>query len=122
MLQFYRQMVLRCTALHLLGQLFNEFCVDVHSAIEENLSWIRLNHSKICKKQDLQFSNTEGRIFLPASFIGSPRHNEKLITDALTIFSRLKNPTYFITFTCNPNWNEITQRLFPGQYNHYFSI
>ena len=116
MLQFYRQMVLRCTALHLLGRLFNEFCVDIFSAIEENrLGWIRLNQSKICKRQDLQFSNTDGRIFLPASFIRSPRHNQKLIADALTIVSRLKNPTYFITFTCNPNWTEIARRLHLGQ-------
>ena len=114
MMQFYRQMVLRCTALHLLGRLFNEFCVDIYSAIEENrLSQIRLNQSKICKKQDFKFSNTEGRIFLPAFFVESPRHNQKLYADALTIVSRLKNPPYFITFTCNPNWDEITEDSSP---------
>ena len=116
MLQFYRQMVLRSKALHLLGRLFNEFIVDIYSGIEENrLNWIRRNQSNICKKQDLQLSNDEGRIYLPSSFIGSPRHNQKLIADALTIVSKLKNPTYFITFTCNPKWEEISTRLFPGQ-------
>ena len=116
MLQFYRQMVLRSKALHLLGRLFNEFIVDIYSGIEENrLNWIRRNQSNICKKQDLQLSNDEGRIYLPSSFIGSPRHNQKLIADALTIVSKLKNPTYFITFTCNPKWEEISTRLLPGQ-------
>ena len=116
MLQFYRQMVFRCKALHLLGRLFNEFCVDIYSAIEENrLNWIRHNQTKISKRQNLQFSNDEGRIFLPASFIGSPRHNQKLIADALTIVSKLKDQTYFITFTCNLKWEEITERLFLDQ-------
>ena len=116
MSKFYRQILLRCETLHLLPRLLNEFCVDMFSAIENNrLGWIRHNQQKILKQSDLQGSNEEGRIFLPASFIGSFRHNQKLIADGLAIVSRLKNPTYFITFTCNPNWTEIRTRLLLGQ-------
>ena len=56
MMQFYRQMVLRCTALHLLGRLFNEFCVDIYSAIEENrLSWIDLISLKFARNETYSF-------------------------------------------------------------------
>ena len=116
MLMFYRQMVLRCSTLHLFGSFFNEFCVDIFSAIEENrLNWIKFNQSKILRKEDLNDPHELGRVFLPASFIGSYRHNQKMVADALAIVSRLKNPTYFITFTCNPNWSEIQERLRPRQ-------
>lgn len=116
MMMFYRQIILRCVALMALGRLLNEFCVDIFSCVEEQrLSWIRHNQSKICRQQDLQTNSNDGRVFLPASFIGSFRHNQQMISDALAIVSRLKNPTYFITFTCNPNWPEITSRLLPGQ-------
>ena len=116
MLTYYRQIILRCEALHILGRLLNEFCVDMYSAIENNrLGWIRHNQQKILRKSDLDDRNEEGRVFLPASFVGSFRHNQKLFADGLAIVSRLKNPTYFITFTCNPNWEGITERLLPGQ-------
>ena len=116
MMMFYRQILLRCETLHLLPRLLNEFAVDMFSAIENNrLGWIRHNQHKIIRKEDLHSSDDQGRIFLPASFIGSFRHNQKLIADGLAIVSRLKNPTYFITFTCNPMWSEINARLLSGQ-------
>ena len=116
MLLFYRQLVLRCSTLHLFGRLFNEFCVDIFSAIEENrLNWIRYNQSKILRKEDLSDFNEVGRVFLPSSFVGSYRHKQKMIADALAIVSRLKNPTFFVTFTCNPNWPEIQEMLRTGQ-------
>ena len=54
MLIFYRQIILRCKTLHMLARLFNEFCVDIFSAIENNrLGWVRHNQQKIMKKMDL---------------------------------------------------------------------
>ena len=33
----------------------------------------------------------------------------------MAIVREYGKPSYFITFTCNPNWPEITNSLFPGQ-------
>ena len=116
MLMYNRQIILRSKVLHLLGGLMNEYVVDIFSGIEdERLNWIRFNQQKICKRTDLENGEQTGRVFLPASFIGSYRHNQKLISDALAIVSRFGNPTYFITITCNPAWPEIKAQLNPGQ-------
>ena len=53
-----------------------------------------------------------GRVYLPASFPGSPRMQRKLIVDGLTIVRRHGKPTYFLTLTCNLNLDEI--RNHPG--------
>ena len=48
-----------------------------------------------------------GRVYLPASFMGSPRVQRRLIADGLAVVRRLGKPTHFVTVTCNPNWPEI---------------
>ena len=35
--------------------------------------------------------------------------------DAMAIVAKFGRPDLFITFTCNPNWAEIKNNLFPGQ-------
>lgn len=55
-----------------------------------------------------------GRIFLPASVLGSPRHRALLRNDALAICARRGLPTFFITVTCNPAWEDIRRSLPPG--------
>jgi hypothetical protein len=37
-----------------------------------------------------------------------------MVEKALTVVQRLGHATYFITFTCNAHWPEITQNLQPG--------
>ncbi|KAL3639082.1 hypothetical protein CASFOL_016989 [Castilleja foliolosa] len=52
------------------------------------------------------------RVFLPSSFTGGPRYMYKHYQDALAIICRVYgNPQYFITFTCNVKWAEITRCL-----------
>jgi len=48
-----------------------------------------------------------GRVYLPSSFMGSPRMQRKLIADGLAVARCLGKLTYFIMITCNPNWPEI---------------
>lgn len=38
-----------------------------------------------------------------------------LYLDTMAVVRRFGRPTYFITFTANPSWPEITARLLPGQ-------
>lgn len=51
------------------------------------------------------------RIFLPASFTGGPRYMYSHYQDALAICRVYGNPQYFITFTCNVKWPEITRYM-----------
>jgi len=44
---------------------------------------------------------------LPSSFIGNRRFMDQLYFDGMTICSYIGFPDLFITFTCNPKWQEI---------------
>ncbi|XP_026470271.1 uncharacterized protein LOC113374443 [Ctenocephalides felis] len=52
---------------------------------------------------------------LPSSYIGSPRHMQEYIQDAMAYVHAYGRPDLFITFTCNPKWNETKKLLMPGQ-------
>ena len=52
---------------------------------------------------------------LNSSFVGSKRWYNSEFQDAMAICREFRKPDYFITFTCNPNWTEITQNLRPGE-------
>ncbi|XP_065318878.1 uncharacterized protein LOC135926873 [Gordionus sp. m RMFG-2023] len=54
-------------------------------------------------------------VILPSSFQGSQRNMRESFHDAMAIVLKFGKPDLFITFTCNPNWREIKENLFPGQ-------
>ena len=54
-------------------------------------------------------------VILPSSVINSPRYLASYTQDAFTYIRKFGKPDLFITFTCNPNWNEITDALMPHQ-------
>ncbi|MCO5577386.1 hypothetical protein L7F22_031218 [Adiantum nelumboides] len=111
------------------GRLLQQFMVDAYCTIEDcHLSWIR-NHQHTLREKlyvgliDMARSN-EGdilgqyvgqRILLPSSFTGGPQHMYQLYQVAMAIVRAKGKPDLFITFTCNPNWPEVTQALLPGQ-------
>ena len=47
--------------------------------------------------------------------MGSPRNMSEKYHDAMAIVRDLSVPDIFITFTCNENWPEIRNNLYPGQ-------
>ena len=55
------------------------------------------------------------RVVLPSSFTGGNQYQHQLYQDAMAIVCRYGKPDLFITFTCNPQWPEITKTLFPNQ-------
>ena len=55
------------------------------------------------------------RIVLPSSFTGGPRNMHQKYQDSMAIVRALGKPDFFVTFTCNPKWQEITSALFEGQ-------
>jgi hypothetical protein len=61
------------------------------------------------------FVTESQNIYLPASFMGSKRWASEQITDSLTIAAHFSTPTFFVTMTCNSEWDEIRDCLRPGQ-------
>jgi len=49
-------------------------------------------------------------IYLPATFLGSWRWAANQVADCLAIAAALGGPTFFITITCNAQWDEIKAR------------
>lgn len=58
------------------------------------------------------------RVVLPSSFTGGPRYMHQLYQDSMAIARKKGKPDLFITFTCNPKWEEINNALLPGQSAH----
>jgi hypothetical protein len=51
------------------------------------------------------------RIVLPSSFTGGDRFMQKLYQDSMVVVRHFGRPALFITFTTNPEWEEITREL-----------
>lgn len=93
----------------------------------ERLTWLRKNELKLRVGKYRQLSeSTVGvnqstpiikgkRVVLPSTFVGSKRYMDQLYFDGMAISSVVGFPDFFITFTCNPNWPEITREL--NKYN-----
>jgi hypothetical protein len=111
--------------LHRSGRIFQQFVVDMfQKIIMQRIKFVQHNQSQLRADlyQDAMLALNSGeaaarigRIVLPASFTGSPRHMFKLYQDSMAIAATFGKPTFFITFTCNPSWREITESLLPGQ-------
>ena len=106
--------------------LLSQFLTDMYAKIEtERLLYIRLNQTKLRAEQYIHLkdavanesnpSNIGQMVILPATFTGSPRYMHEYTQDAMTYVRNYGRPDLFITFTCNPNWPEITQNLIDGQ-------
>uniref|UniRef100_K4AIV9 Helitron helicase-like domain-containing protein n=1 Tax=Setaria italica TaxID=4555 RepID=K4AIV9_SETIT len=55
------------------------------------------------------------RTVLSSSFIGGPRDKMRRYLDAMALVRKYGKPDIFLTMTCNPNWEEITNELEFGQ-------
>ncbi|XP_065370863.1 uncharacterized protein LOC135963006 [Calliphora vicina] len=125
----YRIMI-RQNVNHVLNcrELFHQYIVDMYAKIEtERLLYIRRNQAKLrvdnyihlrdaLNNQNYINPNELGQaIILPATFTGSPRHMQEYCQDAMTYVRSYGRPDLFITFTCNPKWNEIISELSNGQ-------
>lgn len=124
----YRLMVRENEENHLLKyrQLFHQYIVDMYAKIEtERLLYIRLNQKKLRSEEYIHLRdalNNDGNVdnigrmtILPSTYTGSPRHMHEYAQDAMSYVRNYGRPDLFITFTCNPKWDEIKQHLFQGQ-------
>ncbi|GKC39974.1 DNA helicase, partial [Tanacetum coccineum] len=110
------------------GRLFQQYMVTAFCAVEQSrIDYIRDHQNDIrnhylsgiydaIRRGDSDGSDCGGRLILPQSFTGGPRYMYAHYLDALAICRAHGNPTYFITFTCNVKWPEITEYMvdFPG--------
>nr|CAH0113273.1 unnamed protein product [Daphnia galeata] len=106
------------------GPLTQQWMADTYCKIEANrLKYIRENQAELHVAQynglmdyinnRAERQNTQvGTVYiLPSSFIGSPRAMKQSYQDAMAICGKFGKPTFFLTFTCNPKWREITANI-----------
>ncbi|XP_061999597.1 uncharacterized protein LOC133716991 [Rosa rugosa] len=109
------------------GRLLQQYVVDNYVKIEtQKLRWIRSNQSTLRRELydglhdslnagENNADNIGRKTILPSSFIGSPRDMHQRYQDAMALVQKYGKPDIFLTMTCNPNWEEITAELLPGQ-------
>ncbi|XP_044597579.1 uncharacterized protein LOC123274154 [Cotesia glomerata] len=129
-LQFYSYRVMvkhnDFNSLHRYKQLLNQFLVDMYAKIEsERLLFIRNNqkqlraenyiHLQDAIQNDKDFGNLGRLVILPSSYTGGPRYMHERTQDGFCYVKKYGRPDLFITFTTNPNWEEITKELYEGQ-------
>jgi hypothetical protein len=120
---YYRLLILHNPRFRIFGRLTNEFLVDMFArSLDCRLNYIHTNMKRI-QREDAELMGEDSvtpneNIYLPASFLGSIRWSHERTADALTVARAKGPPTFFITFTCNPKWDEITEQLRPGQLPH----
>ncbi|KAL9411119.1 hypothetical protein AB3S75_044830 [Citrus x aurantiifolia] len=105
------------------GRLFQQYIVDCYMAIEEErFRWIRNNPQKLRSDLfsglmdavhggDSDCSKVGKSIILPSSHTGGPRYRIQNYQDAMAICKWAGYPDLFLTFTCNPKWQEIANML-----------
>ena len=110
--------------------LSQEWVCDLFARQEElNLDYLRGAHGQrvICKYSDAMQAaqaasgQTDPAVAddigarLPAGHKGSKATKRNLVQDAMAVMHRYGAPDLCITFTTNPNWDEIQNNLLPGQ-------
>lgn len=113
------------------GPLTQQFIVDIYSRIEgSRLSYHRTVQNNLRKesvntlRNVINGNNGSARnmgipIILPSSFQGSMRNKQQLYQDSMAVVRFLGPPDLFITFTCNPKWDEIQNGLFKNERAEY---
>lgn len=116
-------------ALHRWGRLFQEYCCVALAKIEMNaLRWYENHQDEI--RADLYQNLADAvtthdgqqqrvaagkRVVLPSSFSGGPRDMAQRYHDGMAAVRKRGKPSFFITMTCNPKWDEITRELDEGE-------
>ncbi|XP_010229584.1 uncharacterized protein LOC100832196 [Brachypodium distachyon] len=109
------------------ARLFQQYAVDMYIKIEgTRLNWFREHQPQIRAELykgvvdsiaagETRASEVGKRTVLPWSFQGGDRCMKRRHMDAMALVQKYGKPDIFLTMTCNPNWEEIINELFPGQ-------
>jgi hypothetical protein len=115
------------SALHFNGCLFQQYIVDVVAKTKQStLNFLALNQAQLIEELyqglvdmvehdvRLDVAQVGQRIVLLASFHRSPRFMMQAYQDTMAIVQNKAIPDVFLTFTYNPNWQEIITKLEPN--------
>ncbi|GFX87567.1 hypothetical protein TNCV_1330981 [Trichonephila clavipes] len=108
-------------------QLFHQFLVDMYIKVERGcLRYIALNQKKLRAENYIHLHDTIsaydnirpndiGKMgILPSTFVNSPRYLQEYTQDTFTYVRTYGRPELFVTFICNPSWQDVTQDLMSG--------
>ncbi|XP_015919286.2 uncharacterized protein [Parasteatoda tepidariorum] len=94
----------------------------------ERLRFVLLNQKKLRVKEYVHLKDALNRdgsvndigkmVILPSTFTGGLRYMHERTQDAMTYVRNYGKPDLFITFTCNPQWQEVTNEVMPRQRSH----
>jgi hypothetical protein len=109
------------------SRLFQEYCCLMFAKTEnQRLQWQKFNQKTLradlyqnvmdhLHKDDAGAADGQHhlgkRVILSPTFVGSPRYLHQRYQDAMAVVRKYRKPDLFITFTCNPEWTEITNAL-----------
>lgn len=108
---------------HLSGRLWQQYIVDVFTAVEQyRLDWVKKNQKIIrsdlyrsirdsIRKGDANPECLGKNVILPATFTGFWRYISQYFKDSLAICRSIGHPSFFLTMTCNTKWPEIQSML-----------
>ena len=110
------------------GALSTQAKVDARACVDENRLQYIVDHQADIRMESIQgICDAIGRgseegsevgkmTVLPASYTGGRRYMIQNYHDGIAICREYGPPDFFITFTCNPKWLEISEAIFePGQ-------
>ncbi|XP_066317679.1 uncharacterized protein [Miscanthus floridulus] len=110
------------------GALSSQAKVDARACVDENRLWYIVENQANIRMESIQGicdainrGSTEGSemgkmTMLPASHTGGRHYMIQNYHDGIAICQEYGPPDFFVTFTCNPKWPEITEAIFdPGQ-------
>ena len=102
------------------GKLFQRFIVDAYVKVEGDRLYYLRSHQPQLRTNDYaglldyvqnaadRANVTVGRsVILPSTYVGGPRAVQQNYQDAMAIVAKYGKPDLFITFTCNPKWDEV---------------
>ncbi|XP_057380774.1 uncharacterized protein LOC130703304 [Daphnia carinata] len=106
------------------GPLTQQWIVDSYVKVEANrVKYLQTHQADLHIAQYnglMDYLNTRAErenmtvgtsVILPSPFIGSPRAMKQGYQDAMAICGKFGKSTFFLTFTCNPKWPEITENI-----------
>ena len=108
-------------------RLLQQYIIDMYLKFEANdakfhyrpsqkSKYVRARADKIKMNiHNKTLSNIGVPVFLPSSVKYSQRNHINNYNKAMTIVRSTGKPSYFITMTCNPEWPEIKENLYPKQ-------
>ncbi|QQP37176.1 ATP-dependent DNA helicase [Caligus rogercresseyi] len=109
-----------------LGKLTQQYMCDGFARQESGrMNYVRYHQKEIrAEKYSCAYDalhHEEGReavgkmIILPPTITGSPRWYKEAFHDSMAVVRQKGCPDLFITFTCNPEWPEVKESLYPDE-------